>query len=156
MDCAVCDDGLEAFDVRTNLLIEQFGQAVIGVAADPMFAYTVGLSRASLPEIICIGINPGISTEIINTLAALMRERGVPEPMTRIPDLVQGGIDTMLIDVPVEASIDEYLCAAPRFSPRIDRVMQMVWPDTKNVFPFEPGFEERFRPMQPLLNRLAN
>lgn len=66
-------------------------------------------------------------------------------------DFVEG--DFPLFFAPVEgAYYEEYLgWAVHYYARRSFPVLQVVWPDAAARFPFERGFEERYRSQQPLL-----
>ncbi len=136
--------------------VRKYGCHIVGVFPDdhgPGFCFSIGLYLNCLhPEIIVTGLRDHQAAAIINDIASRARK----------DHLFRDG-DTSLelaVDLPVtfrEVDLDfypDYLGYAMWFYSSLPRpfpCLQLVWPDPQGRFPWEPGFEERFRALQPLL-----
>lgn len=144
------DDQLEAYldDLRAKMA--QFGHAIQQLGGRPgtaVLSYTIGLRAVALPELIMIGGVPGqAQQQILNDLAARMRVGDEPVVGKRDPAVLEG-VDVTFIEV--TDTTTEYFAIANKLQKPF-RALQVVWPDTGNRFPWEPGWE--YGPnVQPLL-----
>lgn len=115
---------------------------VHGIHDDPSFAYTAGLWRHDLPEMIVVGMNNQQAAILLNMYAALMRKRGAFKP---------GDIDIDLFTMPTkfgavaEHEIAERMTRSFERHPAGGAVVQVLWPDRRGIFPDEPGFSTEFK-----------
>jgi hypothetical protein len=115
----------------------------------PAHSYTTGLARRGLPEFILFGFSPGLAGPVLADLAqrALDGERfGANLP---VEDALPG-MPAMLLDVP-EVEARHYLPAAHASAPKALRALQVVWPDGDDRYPWQPGYDDAFRPRQIIL-----
>jgi hypothetical protein len=118
----------------------------------PGFAYSIGVPT-TLPgraEIMLFGLDPETQGHLINTIVEQMREGYTFEAGKRYEDIVKS--------LPVYFGKVELRYYEDHFGKAIEYhhgfkfdVLQMVWPDTAGKFPWQEGFEEKFRAAQPLL-----
>ncbi len=138
-------------DQRTISNIETYGCEVVQVkksGAGPGWSYTVGVyDTCGQPEIIVVGLLEKTAQILLNEAAKALRN-GV--------DLTKGCHREMVGEVecefrPVDQKWVKHLMGWATWYYEGDDfpVLQAVYPDHKNVFPEEPGFEEYFR--QPLM-----
>lgn len=139
--------------------IATIGWSVVAVFAGedgPTFNYTVGLYETfGHPEVIMFGVPPesahGLCHNLVNNFISKDVTIEVDEPYNTLAE----GFLTRFITVDDSAGAqDKYLCLVERYyEDRANSVpaIQLVWPDPNNVFPWESGFNERYRSSQPLL-----
>lgn len=121
---------------RALSLIADGRWAVTGVFGDqlsPPIAYTTGLTEFGLPELVITGIEPGLAGKLVNTIGHEMRKNPEIGPGTLIEGLPcepQSLIAVEVIDAePLRLTRMLY---GERF-----RALQLVWPDSSNLFPWE-------------------
>lgn len=142
-------------DDITKQHIEEHGLSVIMIEATdylPSFAYSIGLwEKYNHPEIICFGFSLKNLQILINDTANIIKQ----EEKIRIgqPYNLLQGCDTFFIEVN-PSYLPDYFGTAIRYYKHADfKAIQLVWPDRKNKFPWQVGFEEEFIYKQPLLDR---
>lgn len=137
--------------------IHTHGWALQGVFAtrenpSPPFTYTIGLSFLDHPELIIFGINHDNAAAILNELGRRIRDEGLVLEDRHRDDTVLVGLDVELRAVPRSAH-SEYFGVANRILGRGKfKALQIVWPDPEGKLPWEPGYDEKFKAMQPLLD----
>lgn len=137
-----------------------FIQLGVGAAIDeegdkifPGFTYTVGIQENyNLPEFLIIAVNPKSASEIINIIMHWVRTKDfVPEPYKVYTQF--SNFKMCLIPVALEVKNDLMSVANVFYrnkniynfgSNELYGAYQIIWTDTKNNFPWEDGFEERF------------
>lgn len=115
------------------------------------FTYTVGMAAHGLPEMVVIGVPFEAAVQTLGPAG----ER-----------LVQGKIKTGVRDDSILQGLDVFFVPAEGafFGAKLELsvlrsgvvpdLIQMVWPDAKNRFAWDPGFDEKFRERQPILSQL--
>lgn len=138
--------------------IEERGWMIQGVYGPPdsaglSYAYTVGLHRYGLPELLVFSLMPEAADALLNDVGRYMLvAKGLGMRLTgrmehfnwRIPmhllaadsKLVEGYIDHPLLRGADSAS-----------------VLQVVWPDSNGLLPWEAGADRSKHGLQPLLNK---
>ncbi len=125
----------------------------VGVG-DVGFAYTTGFMEAvGSPEIIMFGLRKGDAMHMARAIFADLESGAL--------SLTEGGLwppeeprKVMFRKVHPTQVRREYLNVAisHRIARGLDResleVIQVVWPDTNGVFPWEPAFDKDYRPRQ--------
>lgn len=117
---------------------------------EPPFAYTSGLSRLGVPELIVFGLPPSTAMHLLNAVAARVRDGDAPIG----PPLV----GCLAGDVPVrlrELRSDEPAAAHLTYARALARgasvrILQVLWPDRDGDFPDEEGAMPSFRRLQSL------
>jgi hypothetical protein len=138
--------------------IEVYGCHVIYVLAEeelPPFAYSVGIeSTSQAPELIVIGLKRELAHSIVNSYNKRIRTGERFEHGRGYSDFV-GGFDCQMR--PVDSSHYRDYLGWCRWFYKGDnfRVMQLVYPTTSGIWPWEPQASEWFRKWQPLLDKLA-
>ena len=138
-------------DKQTIGRIEKFGCEVVQVKSTisgPGWSYSVGVFDTSgKPEIITVGLQEDVALVLVNEAANSLRS-GV--------DLTQGRHSNMLGDVecefrPVDSKWAKHLMgwAVWYYEGADFPVLQAVYPDLKNRFPEDEGFDSAFQ--QPLM-----
>lgn len=144
------EDQIAGFLIDTLRKIEEYGWTIIAVfptADEPdqvEFAYTVGLSAMSLPEVIVAGLPPNVAHSVLNNVAAGMIDRPY-DVDDEYDGVLAGGYKVRFR----EASSD-LLSVARKLYPVVG-VLQLLWPDKEGHFPTDPDYDPTLREFQPLL-----
>jgi hypothetical protein len=134
--------------------VAQYGLHVIRVHGDeawPEFTYSVGLYRTfELPEVIIVGLRRELAHWILNELAARARagER------FQAGDMVDGLLDGFQVTfrpVSSEHVVAHFGWALWYYDHQPFPTLQLVFPSTAGVWPWEPEASEFMRTQQPLL-----
>lgn len=136
-------------------VISRLGMAVQPVLPSdttPGFAYSVGQHAKGLPELIIFGVPPQPAASLLYEMAAHIEAEDAAGrtvgPGT--VDLVGCEMPTMLIAVSAAAA-SPYATQALDRSDGKAKFLQVVWPDPDGLFPWQPGFNERYRLSQVIL-----
>lgn len=152
-----CGDSTER-DAKAIADIEQYGLHILNVAGEgdePPFSYSIGIGKSlGQPELIVIGLRADMAQWMINECYLLMQGGTRIEPGARVAGLLEG-FECVIGEVAPERSREymgwaTWLYGGPNF-----RALQIVFPTTAGVFPWEPAASESFRRLQPLLNAAA-
>jgi hypothetical protein len=116
--------------------------------AHPPFSYTIGMWRNfGAPEIMTYVIHPGV----LNEVRERVREGLVIHPHKRVSKIAKG-FDAIFAEV---TGNDDVFNMARFYYERRGKPddltfprMQLIWPDEFNIFPWEEGFNEKFRQHQ--------
>lgn len=154
------ENRLRMLDARIERTIEEDGFFIMGVfptaeSPGPHFAYTVGLAPTEA-ELLMFGLDIETMAHLFQTIVEEQQAGKAFLSGHAYPGLVEGSLPLHFRSITAEKKqIDQYLVAALRWHRKQGRtvfpVMQVIWPDSKGKFPWELGFEERFREQQPLL-----
>lgn len=134
--------------------IEQHGCSVMHISAEgdlPPFAFSVGISKSvGAPEVIVIGLKQPMAHFVVNEYNRRMRAREAVVAGQKYGGFVEG-FDVLALSVHA-SHYDEYLgynlwlYQGPNFE-----VIQLVYPNTSGVWPWEKPEGDWFRSWQPLL-----
>jgi hypothetical protein len=114
----------------------------------PSFAYTIGLTDRHLPELITFSLPFEVAGFALNTLAQRMSDGEVLPGHTRLQDVLAADVQLVQAE---RAMADQFMFQALYRNPNY-RALQVVWPDPQSgAFPWEDGYQERYRSAQPLL-----
>jgi hypothetical protein len=145
------DDGAK----KTLADIEAYGCQVIHVLEDDQgspFSYSVGVQKSSgAPEVIVIGLDQPIAHFVVNEYNRRVRsgERFIPGKR------YDGFLDAFLVQFEVVGAdrFDEYLGQNKRLYGGKDfEVLQIIYPTTDGIWPWEERASEWFRGRQPILS----
>jgi len=134
--------------------VRSFGWHLIGIEADdegPAFAYTVGLYHSfGHPEFVVFGLPVTTLFGILNALSEAVKAGdrfcGNEETDRALDDL---NVQLREVD---PACYREYLGYARWLYASNDfPVLQCIWPDSRQYYPTEAGFDPRLSGLQPLL-----
>lgn len=144
---------------NNKAIIEKYGLVVNQIEATeylPSFAYSIGLWETyKHPEIICFGLSIELMHEIINDVAALIKDGQT---------IVAGEVNTEIFKdaraafLPVDKrNIADYFNPAISYYNTDDfPALQLVWADEADLLPWETGFDKSLIHYQPLLDRNAD
>ena len=123
--------------------IREHGWAVHGVFAavpdEHSFAYTIGLTRAGLPELLVAGVSDArVGASILNAVAkAHLKETLAAGSEIRLDEVVA---PLRVIEAPL-AEIDwaKEVCGGSAYA------LQLVWPDDDGNWPATPTWDEEYK-----------
>jgi hypothetical protein len=134
--------------------IEKYGCHVLHIMEEddlPEFTYSVGIERASAaPEAVVVGLRRELSHSMINEYNRRIREGEAIRP----GQLYEGFLEDFSVTFkPVEKSHYEEYFGWNRwlYSGNDFRVLQLVWPSTSGIWPWEEKASDDLRKIQPLL-----
>jgi hypothetical protein len=144
--------------LKTQKAIEAHGCLVMGVFPTETselpvsFAYSIGLpiTFPGAAEVLIIGLDSDSSHRMINTIMALMKEGQRFADGDEASGIIQR-LPLAFRTVPKRHYHDFVGRAIEYHGGSNWPLLQLIWPDTHGRFPWQAGFEERFRAMQPLL-----
>jgi len=116
--------------------IEKYGQHLVGVMEPDSdllpFTYSVGMHQLGLPEILIIGLEPGMVAGVINHLCDIQRSRGVGYKDGELID-IGGKYPVKAIDVTGYANM--FVTFSPWYYGQPVKSVQILVPDKKGIFP---------------------
>ena len=135
--------------------IKKHGCHVMGVFEDeeyPSFSYSIGMEESvSSPEIIVVGLKHSLAQSIINNYHSRIKNGEVFGVGKKYPGFL-GGFEVCFIEISNE-NREELLCWADWYYERKPfRALQMVYPNTSGVWPWEEEASESFLWWQRILN----
>lgn len=137
--------------LRISQGVAEHGWMIQGVTGSPPFSYTIGLAKFLHPDLVVYGVNPSTAQTMLNEVGQRVREGEKFTPGVSYARVLRD-LDVRVLVVPPE--VGEFGVAA-RFYREHDiqhwAMLQLVWPDKANLFPWDKGFDENLRPFQPLL-----
>lgn len=147
-----------AHDQRVADNIHEYGCHVISVfdpeETEPFFSYSVGIQETSaVPEAIVIGLRPNLSGFMINEYNRQVRagtrfQRGV-----LYPGFIEG-FEVYIEPVRLKRRLAEYTLGCDRYyGDKAYAVVQIVWPSTAGVWPWQKTASEWLKINQPMLGR---
>jgi hypothetical protein len=138
--------------------IERFGCSVMHVAAEddlPPFAFSIGISRTSqAPEVIVVGLKQPISHSVVNEYNRRVKGGEAVVAGQQYAGFIEG-FEVLAERVHVSnykeyLGYDLWLYIGPHFD-----VLQLVYPNTSGVWPWEEAANDWFRFWQPRLSQPA-
>ena len=145
-------------DRKTLEDIERYGCSVMHVSAEgdlPPFSYSVGITKSSgAPEVVVIGLKQPMAHFVVNEYNSRVRAGEVFRAGQKYSGFI-GGFDMLAIPVerehyPEYFGFDLWLYKGPSFE-----VLQLVYPNTSGIWPWQEEADEWFRSWQPLLGPLG-
>lgn len=136
---------LQRYIEKCRRMVAEHGhiiQSVPGAAGTPSFSYSVGLTLKRRPEFIVIGFEPGLASAVINGIAKLSEDQEITvgadiEGLASVPIRVR--------ELPLELAMAHCRVIAPVLGQTPDRILQIIWPDTRGHFPHEPEYRHLIR-----------
>jgi Domain of unknown function (DUF4262) len=118
----------------------------------PTFGYTVGLHRtAQHPEVIMIGLTQQRLLHFLDLIGRTVLAGARYEAGSTTTELTADG-SPCFFGVADLQHYEEYLGQAIEYyAGQPFPALQCLWGDTQRRFPWQAGFEERFRAVQPVL-----
>lgn len=146
-------NSLEQVLDKQRSIIKEIGwtvMAVFGTPNQPGFAYTVGLSDHSQPELMVIGLPPQTAHYVLNKMAKMATGNSLPNPRGLVHEVTNTPLSLRQDDD--EATMGELCRFAQQWSEeqrgRPCRIMQVIYPDEAGKFPWEAGCDPTVRDIQ--------
>ena len=143
-------------DNQTRDNIANHGCTVMHVMAEgelPPFAYSIGITQQTgAPEVIVIGLKQPLAHFIINQYNRRIRAGERFEAGCFYADFL-GGFDVFVDDVPLSAYDDYVGQAIDFYDGYAFKVVQIVFPTTKGIWPWDDDAPASFRTWQPILSK---
>lgn len=140
---------------RTTLEhIEKFGCTVLHIAAEddlPPFSYSVGITKtSSAPEVVVIGLKQKIAHSIVNDYNRRVRAGERLVDGQRYGGFIEGfDVEARLVE---KAFYEAYFGQNLRFYKGQNfEVIQLIYPNTSGVWPWQVEADEWFKSWQPIL-----
>jgi Domain of unknown function (DUF4262) len=121
----------------------------------PGCAYTLGFPSAfGFPEVVLFGLTPSAANGIVELVADCLRG-GTEIPVgAELVGLLDG--DLRCLFAPIEAPQGAaFQTAESWYRGEEFDVVQMLWPDRNGFLPYEVGFDQRLRSVQPVVGTLS-
>lgn len=162
-ECAICRGDGPLFlseilkhveDLKSTFIVAVHGEGLPDdPAPTPPMAYTIGMWRNfGAPEICIFGVPEHTAGRILNNVRDLVRGGVVLHANKRLQGIAKE-YDTVFTEIRGEDEVFKFARIYYRDHGQPDDLkfprMQLVWPDEKNVFPWEKGFNEKFQIYQP-------
>ena len=146
-----------ASDRRVANHVRKYGCHVVSVFDPedklPTFSYSIGIQATmGVPEAIVIGLSPDLGHFLIYEYNDQVRqgvkfERGVP-----YADFLEGF--NIYVEPAQPKLLTEYTLGCSRFyKGEAYSVVQLIYPTTSGVWPWQDGASKKFKALQPLLGR---
>lgn len=137
-------------------IVDKYGCYIAMIESDhlPSFAYSIGLyEKFEHPEIICFGLNIDMMGNLINEVAAMIKQGSKIQTDVSYPDFLEN-VDVKFIPVSKSFYGNYFGYGTRYYKDSTDfSALQLVWPDKENSFPWDEGFNPDWKFKQPLLDR---
>ena len=118
------------------------------------YLYTIGLGQNfGHPELVVIGMDAETAFPLTIKVVGIVRSGAKLPLYVRIENVLEG-LDVMLTPVPADDLPEWFAMGLSYYAQHLDtpmRVVQIVWPDASNRFPWEPGFDEGYATLTTVL-----
>ncbi len=149
----------EAGEAKALADIAEHGLHVISVTEhedSPPFTYSLGIEQSlGMPELIVVGLRSGVALSAINECYRRMKADPSLGVGSRISGLLGGDFECLLGEVSPARSKDYMFWTTWLYKGNAYRTMQIIYPSTSNVFPWEPEASDWFKNWQPLLDKVS-
>ena len=147
---------MDVIERKLRADIQQYGWHVLNVLPDdshPPHSYSVGLfATFDHPEIVVVGLPGDTAHHLINNLAEEIKEGETFEAGARYGHVLEG-YDVTFVRVAPEYYREYFGRALDYYGSISFSMLQMVWPDRKRFFPWDPSCAQDIRDLQPVLAR---
>ncbi|HXU87235.1 MAG TPA: DUF4262 domain-containing protein [Methylomirabilota bacterium] len=146
---------MDAGEKKALADIEQYGCHVIHVLEDeegPPFSYSVGVQKTSgAPEVMVIGLKQPIAHFVVNEYNTRVRAGERFLPGSRYDGFLEGF--RVQFEVVAAEHFDEYLGWDKwLYGGKNFEALQIIYPTTDGIWPWESGASDWFRQRQPILS----
>lgn len=151
---------MDEYEKNIHKNIAEYGCSITSVfdpeEREPPFSYSIGIARTtSAPEVIVVGLKPELSHWLVNEY-----NRRAKAGQALVPGVLYlGFLEGFAVRFgPVaRAHRKTYMRSACWLHEGSDfEALQLIWPDTAGIWPWDPQADEGFRALQPLLAREAD
>lgn len=116
---------------------------------NPTYSYTTGLFKSyGAPEIIIMGLRPEIIPSIFDYYKHRVQQKKVHEPGQFYEGFLGGGFEVAFDEVSQSAK-EEYMLSACWYNKNCEfPALQLIYPTTSGVWPWEEDASDYFREVQ--------
>src|SRR5512146_648443 len=138
--------------------VREYGCHVISVfdpkGGHPDFSYSIGVQETSgAPEAIVVGLKPSLGGFIINEYNRQIRAGTKFARGQLYPGFLEGF--SVYVEPARQKLLSEYTLGCDRYyKGKTYSVVQIVWPSTSGVWPWEKAASEWFKANQPMFGRV--
>ena len=145
-------------DDRTRQDIEKYGCTVMHVMEEgqlPPFAYSIGITQETgAPEVVVIGLKRPMAHFVVNEYNKRVRDGERFESGKPYSDFLEG-FDVFFEEVPLSVYEDYFGQDIDFYGGTNFKVLQLIYPTTKGIWPWASDAPESFRKWQPILARIG-
>ncbi|MER9443834.1 DUF4262 domain-containing protein [Mesorhizobium sp. M0340] len=142
-------------EAKTLADIEEYGCHILYVLEEgehPPFSYSVGIEHNfNAPELVVVGLKPELSQSVINQYCRRVCNGEIFRIGRRSSGFI-GGFDCQFGSVHVEHYPEHFGWDIWFYDGLGFRVMQLIYPTTEGIWPWDTEASEWFRKRQPLLD----
>ncbi len=124
---------------------------VLPDCSGPVFYYTVGLTARGLPELVLFGLDSTTGQKALENIAAMLVGGMRPADGLLLHDVLRN-VPVALREIS-DIKTQTHMRYASEFFPEGVRGMQVIWPDTAGVFPWQAHFDRSMAGYQRLLTQ---
>ena len=147
-------------DINSNIqsTIDEFGCDIIEVEGNnyfPSYIYTVGLfQQFNHPEIVCFGLSSETMIALINQIRENIEEdRAMYEVNKQYYGFLPQEYPISFLKVQSLFYMEYFEIAVGFYNSKDFPFIELIWPDSSKLFPYQNGFDEKIKYNQPLLDR---
>jgi Domain of unknown function (DUF4262) len=145
---------MKAGEAKALADIEKYGCHIIHVQEDeegPPFSYSVGVKKMSgAPEVMILGLKQPMAHFVVNEYNSRVRAGDTFEAGGQYDGFLEGF--KVQFEVVSSCYFDEYLGWNKwLYRGKAFEVLQIIYPTTDGIWPWEPAASEWFRQRQPIL-----
>jgi len=145
-------------DDRTREDIAKHGCTVMHVMEEgelPPFAYSIGITQQTgAPEVVAIGLKRPMAHSVVNEYNRRVRA-GEHFECGKFYSGFLEGFDVFVEEAPLEAYEDYFGQNIDFYGGTNFKVLQLIYPTTKGIWPWANDAPESFRKWQPILARMG-
>lgn len=126
---------------------------IFGGPESPPFGYTIGLTEKGMPEFVLLGA----PIEHVQNMVNAVVERALKGEAFEgafLDEILANDLRVAIVRAPKARANSEFLVQAEHYYGREVEVLQIVLPDRKGLFPWDDGYDERFRAAQEAIGPL--
>jgi len=143
---------------RTREDIAKYGCSIMHVMAEgesPPFAYSIGITQQTgAPEAVVIGLKQPMAHFVLNEYNSRVRAGERFEVGSSYSGFLEG-FEVFVEDVPLSAYEDYFGQDIDFYSGPHFKVVQLIYPTTKGIWPWGADAPESFRRWQPILANIG-
>lgn len=146
---------MDEYERNIHAHIEKYGCSVTSVfdakGDEPPFSYSIGIAKSAMaPELIVVGLKKDIGHWLVNEYHRRVKAGETFLPGTPYTGFLEG--HAVRFGAVARDKREEYMRSATWLHGDSDfEALQLVWPSTEGVWPWDPEASEWFRSQQPLL-----
>ena len=145
-------------DERTRDDIAKHGCTVMHVMEEgesPPFSYSIGITQETgAPEIVVIGLKQPMAHFIVNEYNRRVRSSERLEVGKFYSEFIEG-FEVFVEEVPLSAYDDYFGQAIDFYGGRAFKVIQIIYPTTKGIWPWAQDASKSFQVWQPILSKVG-